>query len=339
MIVVLDSSVICQDLRFLGNAARVLVGNSRVVPVTLAVPEVVIDEVTNHFREKLIRAQSRLIDTHKKLSLLVPDSPTLPGLAIVERETVRYREFLIQQLSALQGRTLPYPKITHQDVVKRELQRRKPFKENGSGYRDLLIWESLRQLTYAGHERIAFITANVKDFLADTRLHQDFSSDILNPERVEVFASVKEFNETHVIPRLQTVERFKKDLENVSEDTPNVPSWVRENLLEILKDEELGYVVAPLPDGAGSFWASEIVSFDDLKFVSARRLDDGGLLCSLIVQASVDVSIDIDEDDYRNYDEIRDWLGGPIFGSWNEVFALAISLELIIDPSESGKFI
>lgn len=87
-----------------------------------------------------------------------------------------------------------------------------------------------------------------------------------------------------------------------------------------------------MPD-AGSFYPAEIVSFDDFKITSARKLDDGGLLCSVLVNASVDVSVEIDEDDYRTHVEIRDWLGGPTIGSWHEIFPLAILLDLIIDPN------
>ena len=70
MLLVFDSSILCQDLRFTGTAARVLFGNARVVPVMVAVPEVVVDEVTNHFRERLGKARLTLTDAHKKLSIL-----------------------------------------------------------------------------------------------------------------------------------------------------------------------------------------------------------------------------------------------------------------------------
>jgi hypothetical protein len=254
---------------------------------------------------------------------------------IIERETARYREFLSQQILNVGGRTLPYPEIPHQTIVKRELQRRKPFKENGSGYRDLLIWESLRQLTWSGHERIAFITANIRDFIADARLHNDLAADVLNPDRLEVFASLKDFNEKHIIPRLKTDDRFNKELQAISSISANVSAWIRDNLLEILRWDEIGYAISPVPD-AGSFFASEIVSFDDFKITSARKLDDGGLLCSVLVNASIAVSIEIDEDDYHAHEEIRDWLGGGSIGSWHEIFPLAVSLELIIDPSGTG---
>lgn len=334
MFVVLDSSIIRQDLRFSTNASRVLLGNHRVVPVTLAVPDVVVDEVTNLYREKLITAAISLREAHKEMKWLAPGSPDLGELPAVEPDTVKYREFLLKQISDAGGRTLPYPQISHQKIVKRELQRRKPFKKDGSGYRDLLIWESLRQLTWSGHERIAFITANVRDFITDARLHEDLAADILNPDRVEVFASLKDFNEKHLIPRLEIDGRFNKELQSISSSSANVPAWIRDNLLEILRWDEIGYAISPVPD-AGHFYASEIVSFDDFRTTSARKLDDGGRLCSVVVHASVDVSIDIDEEDYRTHEEIRDWLGGPSIGSWHEIFPLAVSLELIIDPASS----
>src|SRR5258707_11550581 len=107
MFIVLDSSIICQDLRFGSNASRVLLGNHRVVPVTLVVPDVVVDEVTNHFREKLTTGASALIEAHKKMKWLAPDTPDLRELPTVERQTVKYREFLSKQISDAGGRTLP----------------------------------------------------------------------------------------------------------------------------------------------------------------------------------------------------------------------------------------
>lgn len=219
MFVVLDSSIICQDLRFTGNSSRVLISNHRAVPITLAIPDVVIDEVTNHFREKLLITCKSWEDLHTKLKLLVPEIAAFSDMPIIEQETERYRQFLSQQILDLSGRVLPYPKIPHQTIVKRELQRRKPFKENGSGYRDLLIWESLRQLTWSGHERIAFITANIRDFMADARLHNDLAADVLNPDRIEVFTSLKEFNEKHIIPRLEltsdSIKNYKRSQASV----------------------------------------------------------------------------------------------------------------------------
>ena len=104
MFVVPDSSIICQDLRFAGTQSKVLLGNHRVVPVTLAVPEVVIDEVTNHFRERLAKAVNSVRDSHKTLKSLVSDAPKAPPTPTIEQETAHYREFLLKQIADVGGR-------------------------------------------------------------------------------------------------------------------------------------------------------------------------------------------------------------------------------------------
>lgn len=117
----------------------------------------------------------------------------------------------------------------------------------GTGYRDLLIWESLRRLTWSGHERIVFVTANVRYFVADARLHQELAVDVLNADRVEVFDSLRAFNEKHVMPRLETIDRLNKGLQTIAGGSPDLTAWVRYNLLEILRWEELGYAVGSVP--------------------------------------------------------------------------------------------
>jgi hypothetical protein len=266
---------------------------------------------------------------------LVPEAATETERSNVEAETKRYREFLLDELKKAGGRMLAYPTIAHEKVVRRELQRKKPFKQNGSGYRDLLIWESVRSVAHSGHERIAFVTANVKDFAAGERLHTDLAADILNPDRLKLFTSLRDFNARHIFPRLQAVERLHQELDSFGAGSTNVAAWVRAHLLELLCDEELGCVISPDPDAPGRYRPQEIVSFDDLELVSARQLESNELLCGFRVHASVDVNISVDESELMMYRRFVDWSFPLQAGSWNEVYQLVTSLELIIDPATS----
>jgi hypothetical protein len=333
MIIVVDSSILCQDLRFAGSASRVFFGNLRVVPATLLLPEVVVDEAVNIFRERLIAAQAAINKANRELSQLVDRTVSMANAVDLEQEVLKYRKLLLSRIAEAGGKTIPYPKIAHEKVVQRELQRRKPFKPNGSGYRDFLIWESVRAQALSGHERVAFATANTRDFASGQRLHEDLSSEVLNPQRIELFTSLRDFNEKHILPRLETVDQFDRKLQNASGGEPRVASWIQEHLLGILQDEEFGYMLVGVP--AGRFWASEIASFDDMEVVSTKKLQSNELVCEVKVQASVEVSIDIDREDYDNYQEVRSWLGGPNFGSWHEVFQLQINMEITIDAETS----
>ncbi|GEM_PF-5101507 len=60
---------------------------------------------------------------------------------------------------------LGIPEVSHEDLLRREFRHGKPFKPDGSGYRDALIWHSI--LEYAQEEepgQIFFVTNNTTDF-------------------------------------------------------------------------------------------------------------------------------------------------------------------------------
>ena len=82
---------------------------------------------------------------------------------------------------------------------------KKPFNVNEKGYRDSLIWESVKSLISKDNAHIetslevVFITGNYKDFLTD---EGDFHDDLLSELKIEgiksesIFAlrSVRDFN-------------------------------------------------------------------------------------------------------------------------------------------------
>jgi len=278
-----------------------------------------------------------LLSKLTKKSILLCAQKTIVRCRILWGLTGRILRFdlsLLKKISEAGGKTIPYPKTPHDKIVERALQRRKPFKHNGSGYRDLLIWESVRSQAFGGHERIAFATANTADFASGSQLHQDLSSDILNPQRVEIFTSLQSFNEKHILPRLEVVERLDEDVRAAVGGNLKVTDWIHKNLLEILRDEEFAYWVSDLPPGLGSFYPHGIVTFDNMEVCSARKLQDGELVCEIAVKASVETSIDIDDDDY-DHREVREWLDGNGPGSWYEVFTLRALLDVTINADRS----
>jgi len=161
------------------------------------------------------------------------------------------------------------------------------------------------------------------------------SSDILNPERVELFTSLQAFNEKHILPRLEIVERLEEEIRSAAGRSPKVTDWIHKNLLNILKDEEFACWVSDLPPGVGSFRPHEIATFDDMEVCSARKLQDGELACEIAVGVSVETSIDIDDDDYDNHREVRRWLDGGGPGSWYEVFKLRVLLDVTLSADRS----
>lgn len=310
MKLVLDSNIICQDYRLTSTNFRVLREGLHIIPATLTVPEVVIDEVVNRFREDLEESLVAAEKAGASLSRLLPGVPLSPFEDTDPvKESAAYREWLLSALGELGVEILPYPDIPHKKVVERDLQRKRPFKRNGSGYRDYLIWESVRRLALWGTEHIVFVTGNTTDFGVGPLVTADLQKDILNPDRLELTSSLKGFNDKFVIPRLEMVEEMKAKLLSEIGGYFDVARWLHNNILDLLRDQELGSVILGFPEGAGSVWPSEVDAFEYIAVDDVRKLSENEILVHVVVEVDVEFSVDIDWDDYTRYPEIRDWAG------------------------------
>lgn len=194
MQIVLDTTSIYRDY-FLQRPATVeFLQGLHKIPAKLLVPEVVIDEMVRRYLRDLGSALQQLADAWQQISRL--RAVTVPqGLSLsVEERADRYREALLSRIAEFGGEVLPYPKIAHKELVARDLAGRKPFDQNGRGYRDALIWESVRSKTWGGHERVVFVSNNSTDFGKAPQLHDGLRKEILNPDRVTLASSLQEVN-------------------------------------------------------------------------------------------------------------------------------------------------
>lgn len=130
MLVVLDSTVLCADFRMRGNAFRILFGGCRRVGLTPCLPEIVREKVINKYGEQC----SSLIG---KVERVTRDSSRVLGRSVlyafatgetVEDLVSEYRLHLIA-VTVLDNNfsVLPYPDVSHKQLVERALARRLPF--------------------------------------------------------------------------------------------------------------------------------------------------------------------------------------------------------------------
>jgi hypothetical protein len=76
-----------------------------------------------------------------------------------------YDTELRARLNELGAVIIPVPSVSHQVVLTRALENRRPFDADGrDGYRDVLVWHSLLDVAELGHEAIVFVTNNTSDF-------------------------------------------------------------------------------------------------------------------------------------------------------------------------------
>lgn len=338
MRIVIDTNIFCEDYYLRGSNFRVLLDGLNSLPGTLLIPDVVVDEVVNRYREDLLEITSKEREARNSLGRLLSDPDSVPPLNIdVVAQTKAYRTHL-ETVIAQHGKVLPYPQIPHKKIVERDLARKKPFKRDGSGYRDLLIWETIKSQMLWGAERVIFLTNNPKDFGEGPLVDPELQPEIINPDHLRLIRSLREFNEEFVTPRLRMIEGAKAEAFSGASAEIDLAAWLRSDLIDILYFEEsLGPLVAGFPDGAGSVRPTELVEFHDLKIVSARQLKSGEKLARISVDAELEFSIDVEWDDFVKHPEIRDWAGQDSepfsTSSSHHAAQLRVVLDLVISSS------
>ncbi len=188
MFIILDSCILFSDFHLRGAEIESLCKSIGQISGKIYIPEVVIREVINQYREK-INAYRDEIGTALKGFARLTTHPILNNPITeenVKQEAECFAALFRQRIQKLNIEVLPIPSISHEEMIARDLARKKPFTPAGKGYRDSLIWESILEL--CGHTKdrlqkssIIFVTKNHKDFCADkeSSLHPDLKSDLI----------------------------------------------------------------------------------------------------------------------------------------------------------------
>ena len=226
MLIILDSSILCSNFHMTGPSFEIMNKIGIIV-----IPEIVYDEVCNKYHEHLIKLKESLDKTVNDINKMTKRGIALPfDNSSVAEEYQKYVSFL-DMFIIESGMTIPepYPDIEHKDIVARALQRKKPFKSDGStGYRDYLLWcTCLNIIRQNSSEEIHFITNNTKDFSDSSKpeeLHPDLQSDLANlgiqDSRFYYWSSLNGFIDQYassVSRKIDDVEKIKETILGNSE--------------------------------------------------------------------------------------------------------------------------
>ena len=135
------------------------------------------------------------------LSATVPD---------VEAEVAEYERWLRHKIATeVDGRIPPIPSISHQDLIRKAVEKIHPFKPNGSGYRDALIWQTV--LVEASSTQVAFVTRD-HDFGIGGVLYPELVAEVetlgFGSDRVAYFGSLFDLNRWVNPPSEEIIEKL-----------------------------------------------------------------------------------------------------------------------------------
>ena len=193
-----------------GNSAqfRLLLNTLGILQHNLYIPELVIAEVVSRFKRTYDRRRQRITDEVEWLSRhLDLDLPSPIAMLDKRMKAELFRNRLIERFKNPNCSIIGYPDTPHEDLVKRATARRKPFNENGVGYRDSLIWETTLSLAIGSDTQVVLLSKNTNDFGDGEReLHPDLIEDLADLElprdKVILVSSLEDFVNAYIDPIL-----------------------------------------------------------------------------------------------------------------------------------------
>ena len=324
MKLVLDTNIIHEDFHLYGVRITKLCSAAEKLGYDLMIPDVVIDEMVNQYRKKILDNYSGYAGVIKLLARTQGVDDKLEKGAFINEKGKEYDACLRKRLMELNIQVIPYPTVDARALVFKDLNVKKPFKETKDGnvgYRDAIIWESIKTICHPPNAlieepQIEFLTENTKDFAGpDNALHPDLVEEVklagFAENAVALIPNVNEFFKNRIDPELEELDHIKEELfENgrfnrfdVNEETSRVLN--KEYISEVINDSDFDsgqrYYLPKYMEDPTINNINDPIIVD----ITVRRLSNNTALVE--VQANVTVEIDffVYKPDFYIYEDER----------------------------------
>jgi len=344
MKLILDTNIIHGDFYLQGSRISKLCSAAPKLGYELMIPEVVYDEMVDQYRRELEKHYGSyekvvsLMNRAKNGSLV----KRLDRVLFLEERIAEYKTMFSSRLENLHVRVIPYPAVDIKTLVSKELLRRKPFKEvkeHGVGYRDAIIWETVKSLCVPQEEliderpQVEFLTENTADFAdSDGNLHATLVDELKEigclGNCVQLISNVQEYFETQIDKELENLDSIKKALLdkgrfnrfNLEQELNSVlnKDFMEKEIFDSDFDSGEPLYLPRYYEEPSIFLIDNPVP----QAISVRRLEDERVLIE--VDASIDLTLDffVLIPDYYSYLE-NDKKVDVIDWNWNEHYLLA----------------
>ncbi|MES2265451.1 MAG: PIN domain-containing protein [Bacteroidota bacterium] len=268
-----------------------------------------IDEAKNKYVEELISSKNHIDKelsdlfriTNKKLQNPATDD-------LIDEEIENFNSLFERQITKLGIRKIPYPSVSHEELVKKALSRKKPFAEGGRGYRDALIWENIKALiqkqqTLLLEPVVIFISKNYKDFCdKDYNIHPDLIEDLnkfnIPISAIEIKPDIDTFINQYITPKLELLNNIKNKLRGGTIKGLHVKDNLSTFIFDFLDNREFDHDEIDFPQEYESPSVSGIHEDYVFTFDEVRQLTDNEVLISGSVEVTCTFDFFIYKSDY-----------------------------------------
>jgi hypothetical protein len=221
-----DTNIFIADPYLQGEGFQTLLRSRSALSLRLYIPVLVLEEVVAKYRDNLDKECGKLRGQTDSVRKWLPDLAYVP-LPTVADATKLYEDWLRRRLKALGAKLLPLPDVTHEEVIRRILERKKPFNDKGAGYRDFLIWRSILPFVRPG--KLVFVSNNVNDFADESKksLHPDLLADLPRGREVMFYPSLRQAVDAEVLPHMKVLETVRRKIGDGTYPGFKLIDWVR----------------------------------------------------------------------------------------------------------------
>lgn len=327
----------------------VILASAKNGDIELHIPEIVLDEVFNKFRQRLEKSQSDVsseIGKFNKLARTELECEITPEL--VSDACVDYESHIRETIAENKVNITPYPETPHKYLAKKAMLTKKPFNANEKGYRDSLIWENIKTMIseedveIASSPEVVFVSGNHKDFLADEGdLHGDLISELeeegLKTDSVLVYQNLHDFNKNVTMLFLEQASRFEGKLKNDEFWDFKLKQAIDEYLFKELAGQDLGSWRDYVPAANARPTIDNINDDYTIDKITVKKLSSDEFIVDVEFDLEMEVDFYVDKSDHYSSDRDdyyvvdHDWNDHVIHAS--QTIDVPISMSLIINSN------
>ena len=311
MKIIIDTCILYEDFRLTKTKMRELCEIAKMTGDTVLLPKVVIEETKNKYHEMLIAARNKISKDLSDVKRLTDSIHTTTfDSGYVEKEFANYLLAFDAQMLKLGIKSIPVPDISHETLMMKAILKKKPFSESGNGYRDALIWESIKNfyidLKSSSDLPIVFITSNPTDFCEKGSIHPDLQSELkeldLAIDKVIFMNSIEDFINRFYRDKLEILDLKMKFIEG-STETDSLKIEIEKDVFKFLEFRSFDIEELPLPQEYENPTVSSIYEDYEYTFKEFKKLSDSEIIISLTIEVTCELDVFIFKSDYLVMDE------------------------------------
>ncbi len=210
---ILDTNALYnQTAAFTNSTIQQLASLSSRHSIRLIIPEVVLHELSRQWARNVRLANEKLVgalDSYNAWTAKAGVSAV--NLKTPDHERGTFFDEASLYLESVRVELPAFPStLSLDDVLTRDLDQRKPFDEKGKGFRDALIWETVREIVadLDADVTVIFVTDNWSDFQVEAggAIHPDLQIDLTVGRTIDVVANpTKAVEHPEIKPLLEAI--------------------------------------------------------------------------------------------------------------------------------------